>query len=261
MSEPTTGGHPDADLLADLAAEVLPRDQTLTVEQHVFGCSLCATRLADAEGIRRLLREDPVGPMPVDVAARLDAALRREGLWAAAQTVEAPVAGGSAGEGAAAGRGHRDAGTPGTGSLPRESFFDEPYPTALIPAGSIPAAAPSSTSRLRRARRGDSERTRRQVRDEERDTRPPWARPVFAVAAGLVGILGIGAAIQQFGGHQSSSSTASAGAGADNAAGGLAAAAPAVTVLATGTDYTAAKLDAQARALIARAAVHPAWRS
>lgn len=91
MTEPTTGRHPDADLLADLAAEVLPRDQALAVEQHVLGCETCARELGDAEGIRRLLRDDPVGPMPVEVAARLDAALRKESLWAAAQTVEAPA--------------------------------------------------------------------------------------------------------------------------------------------------------------------------
>lgn len=124
----------------------------------------------------------------------------------------------------------------------------------MIPAGSIPAASPASTSRLRRANRGDTQRTRRQVRDEERDTRPPWARPVFAVAAGLVGVLGVGVAIQQLGGSVNDTASTTAGGAASGAGSADAAAAPAVPVLETGTDYTAAKLEGQAKALVGKAA-------
>lgn len=279
MSQPTgptamPGGHPDPDLLADLVAAVLPPEQALGVEQHVVGCAQCAALLGDAEGVRRLLLEDPVGPIPADVAARLDAALQREALWASAQTVEGPAV-------AAAANGHAGAEPPAqaqprsrrerarldrergedppTGTLPKESFFDEPYPTAMIPAGSIPVSSPSgpSVSRLRRADRGGTQRTRRQVRSEERSDRvPAWltGKPVLAVAASLVAVLVLGTAVQQFTGGADTAATSAGGAAADSAGGAAPeSAVPPVPVLATGTDYTSAKLNAQAKALISKA--------
>jgi anti-sigma factor ChrR (cupin superfamily) len=56
--------HPDPDLLADLAAEVLPEDLARRVETHVVGCESCADRLAEAEGIRGLLRRQEVPTLP-----------------------------------------------------------------------------------------------------------------------------------------------------------------------------------------------------
>jgi hypothetical protein len=67
--------HPDDDLLADLAAQVLPDDVAARVQAHVTGCGRCTDLLADAEGIRVLLRDDDPGPIPQDVAARIEAAL------------------------------------------------------------------------------------------------------------------------------------------------------------------------------------------
>jgi hypothetical protein len=70
--------HPDDDLLADLAADVLPTHQARAVEAHVMACGRCAGLLTDAEQVRNLLLQDDPGPMPPDVLARIDAALRTE---------------------------------------------------------------------------------------------------------------------------------------------------------------------------------------
>jgi hypothetical protein len=228
LTQPDQGRHPDLDLLADLAAAVLPADQIPEVEQHLLGCPHCTERMAEAAGVRGLLLADPVDPMPVDVAARLDASLRKASLWAQGSL-------------------------PATGSLPQESFFSEPFPTAAIPIGSIPVGAPASGSRLRRPGRGP-QRTRRQVREEERDSRPIWARPVFAVAAGLVAVAGIGTAVQQVSGSSQSASTVAGSADRAVSESAAAAEAPAaVAILATGTDYSAKKLAAQATALVRQA--------
>jgi negative regulator of sigma E activity len=267
MSEPATD-HPGTDLLADLAAEVLPREQALAVEQHVLGCARCTGLLGDAEGIRRVLRDDPVGPMPADVAARLDAALQRESRWAPESVTQAPAAQPEPAESAESAprsrrdrrdRSREDDALTSTGTLPKESFFDEPYPTAAIPAGSIPVSsspAAATTSRLRRADRSGIQRTRRQVRSEER-TRPVLAllttRPALGIAAGLVAVAVVGAAVHQFTGGSAAKTAASgtaAGGAADSAA---APAAAAVPVLETGTDYTSAKLVSQAKALVGKA--------
>jgi hypothetical protein len=76
--------HPDGDLLADLAAEVLPEDLARRVEAHVLGCERCADALAAAEGIRGLLRRQAVPALPEDVADRIGATLANLRLGAAA---------------------------------------------------------------------------------------------------------------------------------------------------------------------------------
>ena len=70
--------HPDDDLLADLAADVLPTHQARAVEAHVMVCRRCTQLLTDAAQVRDLLLADDPGPVPPDVLARIDQALRIE---------------------------------------------------------------------------------------------------------------------------------------------------------------------------------------
>ena len=67
--------HPEDELLADLAADVLPIDAARQVEAHVIGCARCSQVLASAESIRGLLRQAPPEAMPPQVMARLEQAL------------------------------------------------------------------------------------------------------------------------------------------------------------------------------------------
>ncbi|MDP9826391.1 cupin domain-containing protein [Kineosporia succinea] len=67
--------HPENDLLADLAADVLPIDVARQVEAHVMGCARCSEVLSSAEGIRGLLRQAPPESMPPQVMARLEQAM------------------------------------------------------------------------------------------------------------------------------------------------------------------------------------------
>ncbi|GAA3608492.1 hypothetical protein GCM10022223_25630 [Kineosporia mesophila] len=67
--------HPEDDLLADLAADVLPIDVARQVEGHVMGCARCSAVLSSAEGIRGLIRQAPPETMPPQVMARLEQAL------------------------------------------------------------------------------------------------------------------------------------------------------------------------------------------
>ena len=70
--------HPDDDLLADLAADVLPTHQARAVEAHVMTCPRCTALLTDAEQVRNLLLTDVPGSMPPDVLARIEQALQIE---------------------------------------------------------------------------------------------------------------------------------------------------------------------------------------
>lgn len=67
----TQGYHPTDDLLADLAAEVLPPDEAHEVQTHVQSCQICLNGLSDAEVVRSALLQVPVDPMPDDVVQRL----------------------------------------------------------------------------------------------------------------------------------------------------------------------------------------------
>ncbi|GAB3241134.1 cupin domain-containing protein [Kineosporia babensis] len=66
--------HPEDELLADLAADVLPIDVARQVETHVMGCARCSQVLADAESVRAMLRQAPPEAMPREVLGRLEQA-------------------------------------------------------------------------------------------------------------------------------------------------------------------------------------------
>lgn len=81
MTSSTTDktGHPDVAEIADLAEGILPTARTPEVRQHLEGCELCADVYASLTEIQGLLGTLPApGPMPDDVAARIDAALAAE---------------------------------------------------------------------------------------------------------------------------------------------------------------------------------------
>lgn len=226
MSIPSAGGHPDADSLADLAAEVLPASRAEELEAHVRACAQCSGLLAEAERVRGLLRAADPGPMPADVTARLDAVLAAE--WARESARE-----------------------PGRTSVRQgpEAFEPDTPPTLQAPArpsGGRPLSRPSRST----------QRTRRQVREEERDdARPGRSRRWLALAAGVIVVAGLGGVVvREIGGG---SSTGSGGASAESAGGPAAAPASITPVLATGTDYGPNTLDAQVKALLAKSRTAP----
>jgi hypothetical protein len=71
--------HPDVIEIADLAEGILPGERAAQVHRHIAACADCADVLASLQEIGGLLAELPEpGPMPSDVAARIDAALAAE---------------------------------------------------------------------------------------------------------------------------------------------------------------------------------------
>jgi hypothetical protein len=274
--------HPDADLLADLAADVLPDDLARRVESHVVDCDRCAGLLAEAEGIRGLLRRETPPAMPEDVADRIGAAIaalrlgpaagERAGLDddpdADARWAEAAARGAV---GAARGRrslGEEDAGAP-AGWVRRKGE----------------GGRSASVTRLRRAASGPA-RLRRQALEEQRSAERAGriGRVLLAAAAVVVFVAAGGFAVRLLGDAggvptaASNQESGDSGASGDSLAGGAedkAATAPEAAtpgtgggvtqfsgggdpVLATGTNYTAAGLEAQARLLVAAAASRPA---
>lgn len=257
--------HPDDDLLADLIADVLPIDQARTIESHVLECQECTSLLADAEHVRALLvRSDP-GPIPADMLARLESALRFE-----AEGHGAPQTGVLAG-GAVPPAAPMQAPTAwsDTGSfetfqsvMDRRSATEEPEDNDPFPvAFSAPAASgppPDSGRRgrgqgglggrgprLHRPSRGPS-RSRRDARQEVRDIRSNRRGTLLAAAAGVVIVLGLGTfAVRGFISSSGGDSTQTA-AGEES----LNRPGSGSRVVTTGTAYTNAELAEQAQVLM-----------
>ncbi|PYC87526.1 hypothetical protein C7C46_04215 [Streptomyces tateyamensis] len=74
-TEPAAASHPSAEQLADLAEQLLPAAEAAELDTHLAGCAECADTLAALDELRLLLGQDWVGPMPPEVALRIDAAL------------------------------------------------------------------------------------------------------------------------------------------------------------------------------------------
>ncbi|MEV4041978.1 hypothetical protein [Streptomyces sp. NPDC049744] len=103
MTSSTTDmtGHPDVAEIADLAEGILPTARTADVRQHLENCALCADVYASLGEIQGLLGTLPgPGPMPDDVAARIDAALASEPLPGADAPDPQPAVDRSVGDGA-----------------------------------------------------------------------------------------------------------------------------------------------------------------
>ncbi|SEK71942.1 hypothetical protein [Streptacidiphilus jiangxiensis] len=71
--------HPEIELLAEHAEELLPPEQSAELAAHLDSCPECAETYAALAELTSLLGDEPTpGPMPDDVAARIDAALAAE---------------------------------------------------------------------------------------------------------------------------------------------------------------------------------------
>lgn len=71
--------HPDVELLAEHAEELLSPEQSAELTEHLTTCADCRETYAALSELTALLGDEPApGPMPEDVAARIDAALAAE---------------------------------------------------------------------------------------------------------------------------------------------------------------------------------------
>ena len=152
MSSAVPERHPDQDQLADLAAEVLPREVARSIEAHVMGCRLCEGLLADAERVRRLLFTEAPGPMPDAVWARLETGLVAESGRRARQAPATPSwfdldaaapPTGTAHPGTHGTNGARPRGGPSADPTPYTTPYavPEPYPTGAYPTDGYPTSA------------------------------------------------------------------------------------------------------------------------
>jgi len=238
---PVPSEHPNNDLLADLAAEVLPDDLAGHVHDHVMSCALCAGLLADAESVRSMLLQVEPEQMPDEILVRLERAMltaRREDEAAAAgdssetRTLTRMPLGAEAGR-ADPGRKIGRSG-PATGRI-----------AASAATGSMATSGPK-TSRLSRMS-APAQSARRQAIEEQKADRPSrFARlaPMLKIAAAVLVVAGLGAGAWQFRG--------SGGSTADEASTAASGSAPLVAAIqSTRTDYAKKALPTQVKTLIA----------
>jgi hypothetical protein len=250
---PVPSEHPNSDLLADLAAEVLPDDLAGHVQNHVVSCALCAGLLADAESVRMMLLQIEPAEMPDEVLSRLERALQT-----ARREDEAAAATGGRSADAAETRmlTRLPLGSEGGRTDQTRRIVRAPGQTAP-PTGRITATGPMTgsmatgpkTSRLNRMS-APTQSARRQAIEEQKADRPSLLSrlsPVLRIAAAVLVLGGAGFATLQLRGDGASSSDSGV------AASGEVTAAPAVIapVQSTKTDYAKKALPSQVKTLIA----------
>ena len=232
------GPHPDDDLLADLAADVLPVEQARIVEAHVLQCDRCAQLLSDAERVRRLLLADDPGPVPPAVWSRIEAVLLAET--------------GAEAEGSTA---HRRAAQPERRPSVAPPFLAETGawdgPDPLDDPDRWNSARPSAAQTPPTARNvvpgpGGLRGLTTTRRDTRRDRRGPRLSLVIAAAAAVVAFAVVGTARLLGGGNPGSGSTALSSGTAQNSR-----AAAAAVLVSSGQNYTARDLARQVRPLLA----------
>ena len=233
-----TANHPDPDTLADLAADVLPSDLARAVESHVMGCAHCGALLDGAERVRTLLLSADPGPMPDQLWTRLEQALLAEAAAAAGPGtgVQGRVSGNTTGimrrlPGGQTGLQETVAGGPAERSGERTQVLHRP--------GRIPQPTRRQT---RRNNRGP-ERTDA----PSRGARLPM---VLVAAAALIAVATVGTLLVRNMHNNADPGTTAA---ADLSEAKEREAVVSLTrTSASGTDYTAPKLDQQVNALISK---------
>ncbi|MFG2824528.1 anti-sigma factor family protein [Kitasatospora sp. NPDC048365] len=83
--------HPDLDLIADLAEDLLPAASADELRAHLAECPECADTFAALAEVSELLGEVEAPPLPDTVAARIDAALAAESAARSAVTPGVPA--------------------------------------------------------------------------------------------------------------------------------------------------------------------------
>ena len=245
------GRHPDDDLLADLAADVLPADQARAVEVHVMSCDRCAGLLEDAERVRSLLLAGDPGPVPAEVWHRIQAALAAEGAKTTSSSagpdhardtaafqafVDSRPGDAHLGDNAHAG----DRALAGDRAHPLDDALDDADPLDdPMRWGRRPVRGGGTSGGSRRDARADS----------------AWRRgPLLLAAAAVLAVVAITGSVKLLARAGSSEASLSAGSAESSQPASAGAAAPASrapVIVRSGQDYRAATLAAQASALLA----------